>query len=455
MKSRRLQRHLQTASDDPPLTVGHHVQPLVSAADTVSAVQAALISAAAAAAARMAPCGIPAADGMHVLQQAAEQNHLDCQTPHHTKLPAPGANMRHELQPHGLRTQTGHTDQCNTRQQANSDPIVSTVSHRRATWRDEAAPRQKGGLKAFATLSFQRAPSAAPQTAVNKAVQQTGGAERPFPENQQPDAEQRTVHDRSLAHKLQKPFRRHSASEAARQRLARQASEDGASHSVVCEAEAPSKPQSFRAADLDKHQAAGHDTQEPVGAAHSSQQAIHALSSNARAPSRLKHPAPACINSMQNTSSHPQHRTVCNAVQDGSETQPDLQASHADNTAQSCCHDNRMMHSSPIGLEAGVKAEDSPGGSANGCSNASSPIQLSSNSHLQSGSQAHRSLQDATADCCLDMPGPVHAVIAMDRLVPCTTLAIHQQIDDCQLVFALDSCTIGLCNVTPVPPCSC
>lgn len=348
--------------------------------------------------------------------------------------------MRHELQPHGRCTHTsGHTDQSSTRQQASSDPIVSTVSHRRATWRDEAAPRQKGGLKAFATLSFQRAPSAAPQTAVNKAVQQTVEAEQPVKENQQPDAEQRTVHDRSLAHKLQKPFRRHSASEAARQRLARQASEDSASHSVVCEAEAQSKPQSFHAADLDKHQAAGHDTQEPVGAAHSSQQAIHALSSNARAPSRLKHPAPACPNSMQNTSSHPQHLTVCHAVQDGSETQPDLQLSHADNTAQSYCHDNRMMHPSPIGLEACIKAEDSPGGSANGCSSASSPIQLSSNSHLQPSSQVHHCLQDATADCCLDMPGPIHAVVALDRLVPYNIFAKHQQIDECQLVFALES----------------
>ena len=81
----------------------------------------------------------------------------DCKTPHHSMLPAPGANML---------SGAGHANPASTLQTAGpcsgqEDPIVVTAGQRQQRGNSSMPARRKPGSKTWNTLSFQQATHAA------------------------------------------------------------------------------------------------------------------------------------------------------------------------------------------------------------------------------------------------------------------------------------------------------
>lgn len=342
--------------------------------------------------------------------RSPEDGAFDCQTPHHTKLPAPGANIAHELhscQQKRLEQAAG----ASLHQQATSDPILSSVSHWKATRRDAAVPRLKGGPKAYATLSFQRAPSAAPDTIATQAMM-SATVNLSAGENRQPNTEQSMPHRAALTHKLQKPSQRHTASAACRQRDARQSSAGPAGHAPLPGLHAHSCAASH-AASLDHGQAARSGSPSVRLQACDGHEGV--LPSSAAAPSTLQPQASALQQNMQVATG--QIGTAHNAVPDDSETQPDLQMIHASSNAHSPPPQKTTQEPTLSSPRGHVDTDHVVTGNVTHCSITHSPAQHNASPSSVPGSQIHSCMDDDSADCRIDLPGPILAVIANLRSV--------------------------------------
>ena len=88
------------------------------------------------------------------LQESSERGATphDCKTPHHSMLPAPGANMLSEAG-HAIIASTLNTAGLYS---GHEDPIVVTAGHSRQQ-SNKSMPRRKPGSKTWNTLNFQQA----------------------------------------------------------------------------------------------------------------------------------------------------------------------------------------------------------------------------------------------------------------------------------------------------------
>lgn len=416
MKSHRLHRHRQ-AKVDSSVYVGDNgsrPQQLATVAATSAAVQ---------------PDNVPSAATVSVLNtcpatmaglkqalQATPSDAFDCQTPHHTKLPAPGANIACELHAH-QQPQTGHADSIASGQHASTDPIMSTISHRRPKWRDEVAHRQKGASKTYATLSLQRASSAATLEEPNNPVRPDMQAKsvRLVPqENHQPNVGQLQLPKAITAHTRQKRVMHSSTAEAAQHVSAGQSSGKQASHPAVLarQAHASSSPSRSIVPVGIQTKVSQHQALNPE----SKPSSLTTLPSNAAPPHRLQTAVSGPVQAMHKKLAQHEQLTgkaqIC--LQEGSETQPDPQVDCA-NGAVLLPQDSNML--SPNSAYLGEADRDLMNSAV--CSRlASSPAQLSCTPCLQpeaSDSQNCPSASTDTADCCLDMPGPILAVVAVYR----------------------------------------
>lgn len=336
-------------------------------------------------------------------QAGTEDAAYECHTPQQNKLSAPGANIALEAPAchQQMRGQAGRSWSC---RQANSDPILCTVGHQRATWRDAVVPRQKAGPKSYATLSLRRAPAAAPEATAQPALVPPvarHAARKSQPLNTANSCPSETQH-------LQKPLLTHIVDPASGHTYARHPSADSASHARTDKVHANSIGTAFHAAETHHHQAAGPSARSPVC---NSQDIVSP--SSAAVPLHMSQQGPGAH--LQNMSIRTAPFDLARSAVAESQTQPDPQTHFTSRLARSPPATSSMQE--PVVSQTSQLANGAYGHAVSS-SFVHSPSQHHSASPSvphTSGNEAHCSLSDDIVDCCIDMPGPILALVAKFR----------------------------------------
>lgn len=431
-----------------------------------------------------------------------QQIERECETPQQAKLPAPGTNIAYDLHTH-QHTKSAHAQESKGRGSVSSDPIVSTAGHQRQPWRGIAAQRQKPGSKAWAPLSFRRAPAAHQAVDVSNAV-----PEVKFSVSGQQFADDQTQPQLAQA-SMQAPARSGQHASSPHQPPARHGQGDSVHRSspnislskqnIILRPQQTASAGAYKSPQSElpqRHIAEGHHLEQ-----HRSRQSnlMPALKQQADAdvsrevelqmqcsyqdgaslvrtgatppllqqqssppdaeeqnmPPNLQQQAPMQMQQTKASQIHQQKpvqaqeyekaevqqsgppqaqqqsmqqpilyphadaQAELNVLQEGSETQPDLQA----DTLCSLAHlspvhhgSSRIPSSSEEVLHQSSRPDEASLAHGNKCSNLDSQQQLSNPLSKQRHASARpHGLDCSKADCCLDLPGAVLALVAMDR----------------------------------------